>query len=125
MFDYLYYKLYQASIKSSIKDVPHLLAPIYMGGIIAVNIIVLSGFLAKIDIGYFLFSNSRIAAGLSVTIIVLVYLYYNKGKQSRILEKYSKETEARRKSGNAKVWIYVILSFLSIFAVALYKPGKI
>jgi hypothetical protein len=37
MLNYLYYKLYQASLKSSLKDIPEFMTSISFGGLISVN----------------------------------------------------------------------------------------
>jgi uncharacterized membrane protein YkvI len=125
MFDYLYYKLYQASLKSSLKEVPHILAPVYFGGLISVNILVIYLFLVKIDALPFLFTDKRQGGVLTALIIVLTMLYYRKAKRTTLIDKYSQEDERERKRGNAIVAIYVAVSFLLIFAVAFFRPGKL
>ena len=125
MFNYLYYKLYQASLKSSLRDVPQVLAPIFFGGLISANVLVVSGFLAKIDALPFLFSKNTQGGGFALILIFLAMLYFKKPRVARILEKYSRETEKERITGNIIVSVYVGLSFLLIFAVAFFRPGKL
>ena len=45
-------------------------------------------------------------------------------KYEFILDKYSQEDNKTRIKGNVVVSIYVVISFLSIFAVGLFKAGK-
>jgi uncharacterized membrane protein YkvI len=125
MFDYLYYKLYRAFLKSSLKEVPHILASVYFGGLISVNILVIYLFLVKIDALPFLFTDKKQGGVLTALMIVLTMLYYRKAKQTTLIDKYSQEDERERKRGNAIVAIYVAVSFLSIVAVAFFRPGKL
>ena len=74
MFDYLYYKLYQASLKSSLRDIPEFLAPIFLGGLISANILVISAFLSKIGLVPFLFSNSNQGGIFAFILIVITML---------------------------------------------------
>ena len=125
MFNYLYYKLYQASLKSSLSDIPEFLAPVFLGGLISVNILVISAFLAKLDILLFLFSNNTQAGIFALIIIVLTIFYYRKKRYKPIIKKYSQESQKERVRGNVIVAVYVALSFLLIFVVAFFKPGKL
>jgi hypothetical protein len=75
MFDYLYYKLYQASLKSSLDDIPEFLAPIYLGGLISANILAISAFLAKIDVLPFLFSSKEQGGVFALITIILIMFY--------------------------------------------------
>lgn len=125
MIDYLYYKLYQASLKSSLNDIPAFLASIFLGGLISVNVLVISAFLTKIDVLPFLFSDSRQASFFCFCLIILLMFIYRKKRYRKIIKKYSKEDEKQRIRGNIAVAVYVAISFLSIFAVAFFKPGKI
>lgn len=125
MFNYLYYKLYQASLKSSLRDIPEFLAPVFLGGLISANTLVLNAFLAKLDLVPFLFANRAQGGIFALVVIVLTMLYYRKGRYQPILKKYSQESDKARIRGNAIVAIYVGVSFLLIFAAAFFRPGKI
>jgi hypothetical protein len=125
MFNYLYYKLYRASLKSSLKDVPHILAPIYFGGLISINILVIYLFLVKIDVLPFLFTNKKQGGIFTALMIVLAMLYYRKAKRTTLIDKYFQESNKERKRGNAMVAVYVVVSFILIFAVAFFRPGKL
>ena len=123
MFDYLYYKLYQASLKSSLNDMPMFMTAVSFGGLIALNIFVIVGFLAKLDL--LPFYTNKHQAGLSVVAcIILTTFYFNKKRIELILKKYSQESNRKRIKGNIIVSLYVAISFLSIFAVAFFRPGK-
>jgi hypothetical protein len=125
MFDYLYYKLYRASLLSSLRDIPHILAPVYFGGLVSVNILVIYLFLVKIDALPFLFTDTKQGGMLTALMIVLAMLYYRKAKRTTLIDKYSLESNKERKRGNAIVAAYVVISFLLIFAVAFFEPGKL
>jgi hypothetical protein len=125
MLNYLYYKLYQASLNSSLKDTPEFMTSISFGGLISVNILVIYAFLAKINLLPFLFSD-KIQAGIFVFVIILfTMLYYNKKRYRLIQLKYSQENNKERIKGNIIIAIYVIISILSIFAVAFFRKGKL
>ena len=125
MFNYLYYKLYRASLKSSLRDIPEFLAPVFLGGLVSANILVISAFLAKLDVLPFLFSSKEKGGAFALVIIVLAMFYYRKERYRSIIKKYSQENDKERIRGNVIVAIYVTLSFLLIFAVAFFKPGKL
>jgi hypothetical protein len=125
MFNYLYYKLYQASLKSSLRDIPEFLAPVFLGGLISANTLVLSALLAKLDLAPFLFKNHTHGGIFAFVVIALAMLYYRKECYQPILKKYSEESEKERIRGNIIVTGYIAISFLSIFAVAFFIPGKV
>ena len=108
MFNYLYYKLYRANLTGSLRDIPQYITPIYFGLAISANIMLINAFLAKIDIGHFLFTDPKEGGLLTLIIIILSALYFNKKKQEIILSKYSTESEKERKKGNAIIAVYGI-----------------
>lgn len=125
MFNYFYYKFYQASLKSSLRDIPEFLAPVLMGGLISANILVISALSAKLDMAPFLFAN-RTQGGLFATVVIIFTgLYYRKERSRLILEEYAQESEKERIRGNFIVSVYVAVSFMSIFAVSFFKPGEL
>src|ERR1700692_546360 len=125
MLNYLYYKLYRAALKSSVKDIPNIAAGAWFGGLISANLLVIYLFLVKINILPYLFGNSMQGGWFFALFIVLAILYYKKDKRESILEKYSQESNDERRKGNTIVAVYVALSFLLIFAVAFFKPGTL
>jgi hypothetical protein len=125
MIDYLYYKLYQATLKGSLRDIPQFIAPVYFAGLISINILVVYVFFVKIDILPYIFRNAKQAGWLVGLLIVLSLLYFGKVKREAILQKYSNEDREKRIRGNIIVAIYVALSFLLIYVIALFRPGKL
>ena len=126
MIKYLYYKLYRASLKSSLHETAEFTATIFLGCLITINIIVISAFLAKIDVLPFLFSSKEQGALFCFTSIVLTNIYFLRKKRYKtIVKQYAQETDKKRIQGNIIVGIYVVVSFLLMFAVALFKPGKL
>jgi len=123
VIDYVYYKFFQAALKSSVKDIPHIAASAWLGGIIAANIFVVVGFLAKVTEKPLIFSSPQQGGWMAAVLIVIALVYYGKGRRYKTLEKYSSETNKQRIKGNVIVSVYVGLSFLLIFAVAFYRPG--
>ncbi len=125
MFEYLYYKLYQAVLKGSLRDIPRIITPIFLGCVISVNLLVINALLAKLDVITFFFTNKKYAGVLAAVLIALAILYYRDKKADYVLEKYSQENRSERIRGNIIVSVYVAISFLAIFAVAFFKPGKL
>jgi hypothetical protein len=125
MFNYLYYKLYQVSLKSSFRDIPEFFAPVFLGGLVSANILVISAFLAKINVMPFLFQNKEQGGLFALAVIVLAMFYYRKKRYRPIIKKYLQENDKKRIRGNVIVAFYVALSFFLIFAVAFFKPGKL
>ena len=124
MFHYLYYKLYQATLKGSLNDIAEYASSIYFGGLITLNIFVILGFLAKLKLMSFPFSN-KYEVGISMVICIvfsLIYFLYKK-RYKIIAEKYLKEDRKKRVRGNIIVSVYVVISFLAIFAVAFFRPN--
>ncbi|WP_158280872.1 hypothetical protein, partial [Pararcticibacter amylolyticus] len=115
----------KATLKSSLYDIPEFIAPVFLGGLIGANLLVINAFLAKINLLPFWFSSNQQAGGVSLILIVLMVLFYRKDKRKKILKKYSQESNKERVRGNIVVAIYVALSFLLIFVVAFFKPGQV
>jgi hypothetical protein len=125
MIDYLYYKLYQASLKSSLNDIPQIAAAALLGCLLSANILVLNAFLSKITSLPFLFANSKQGGAFAAIVISIAITYFRKDKRGSILEKYSLESKEERIKGSTIVACYAALSFLLIFVVAFFKPGKL
>lgn len=123
MLYYLYYKLYKAVLRGSLKDIPEFIAPIYFGGLLGINIIVIHLLLVKMNVMPYLFTDIKQGSILMAVLIILALLYFRKEKRETIIQKYSNEPNSQRIKGNVWVSIYVGISFLAIFAVGLYKPG--
>jgi hypothetical protein len=125
IFDYLYYKLNQATLKGSLKDVSNIAVPAYISCLIAANLLVLNAFLAKTTSIPFLFSNAKLAGFFCLGLILVFKLYYNQKRIESVLQKHSVEDNRQRVKGNIFISVYVAVSFLLIFAVAFFKPGQL
>ena len=126
MLDYLYYKIYRANLIGSAKDIAEFMAPLYLSALVFINLFVLGAFLRKIDLLPIFFQSKK---QVVVFIIFLFafnnFLFLYKKRYKKIISKYEQESEKERKKGNLIVWLYVIISFLLIFVVSFYKPGKL
>ncbi|MHB8859825.1 MAG: hypothetical protein ACYC6Z_10160 [Thermoleophilia bacterium] len=134
LFDYLYYKFYRAGLRSSLKEMPAFVAAVTFGGVIGLNIIVgviglniivVSLLIARLKIAPLIFPNKYWGGVLNIAIAILASIYYSGERRQKVIDKYSKETEKLRKRGNLLVKIYVVVSFLSIYAVAFIGPSKL
>ncbi len=124
MFHYLYYKLYQATLKGSLNDIAEYTSSIYFGALISLNIFVIVGFLGKLELMSFPFSNKYEVGILMVICILFSLIYFLYKKRYKIIaEKYLKEDRKKRVRGNIIVSVYVVISFLAIFAVAFFRPN--
>lgn len=124
MLNYLYYKLYRAHQKGSLNDIAEWVAMISLGALIGANLLVLGTFLRKVHILPFFFSDKMQVIAFMVGLLIMIFFFFmHKKRYKGIIEKYKAESERQRKKGNLYVWLYIVLSFLLIFAVAFYKPG--
>lgn len=124
--DYIYYKLYKATLVGSLKDIAEWAAVIYFSGLIFVNLFTAIGFLRKINVLPIFFSGkNQVIAFMIVLFLGGYFLFLHKKRYKIIIAKYEQESELERKKGNLIIWLYIIISFFLFFIVALYKPGKI
>ena len=124
--DYLYYKLYKATLIGSLKNIAEWAAMFYFSGLIFLNLLVAGAFLRKVDILPIFFTGKvQVIAFIIVLFIGAYFLFLHKKRYKIIIAKYEKESEPERKKGNLIIWLYIIISFLIFFVVALYKPGKL
>ena len=77
----------------------------------------------KLNLLPYLVTDTKQGGWLVVIGIILAFAYFRESKRLAILKKYSGESRKERIKGNTIVAIYVGLSFLSIFALGLFKPG--
>lgn len=124
-FDYVYYKLYKASLKSTMNTMPHAYTVMVMGLVVALNILTINALLAKFDIAKFLFQDAVFSGGLVALMVILLGVVYNKNQRDKILVRYDNESKTKKRTGSILVFLYVAISFLSIFAIALFRPGKL
>ena len=125
MFHYLYYKLYQASLKSSLRDIPEFMTAVSFGTLLSLNFITLCMLFAKLDIIPFLFANQTQGGIFAFINIILTMLYYRKKKSQSIIDSYSQEDRTERINGSVMVALYVAISVLLMFIVPLFRPGEL
>jgi hypothetical protein len=126
VFDYLFYKIYRATLLGSLKDIAAFATTCYFSLLIFINIYVAAAFLKKIDLIPF-FVTRKIQLGILICLFIAInyFFFIHSGRYKQIIMNYEQEVESRRKRGNLIVWVYVLVSFLMIFAIAFYKPGKL
>jgi len=73
--DYLFYKLYRAHEKGSLYDIAEYAAIINFGLLIWLNIFAINGFLTKLNLIPFFYSNGY-QAGLAVAVFILISCFY-------------------------------------------------
>ena len=125
LLSYLYYKLYSAALLSSLKDIPHFTACVWLSGLIGTNILVIYLFLVKINAVPYLFTSYKQGGWLIALTIIIAIIFFNKTRREAILNSYSDEAKKSRVKGNIITWTYVGISFLSIFAVAFFRKGHL
>ncbi|MFM9911625.1 MAG: hypothetical protein ACKVOW_20055 [Chitinophagaceae bacterium] len=124
MFEYLYYKLYQAASKSSLKDIPHIAVACWLATLLSLNFFLINAILAKTTSFPWFFKNYRTGGWFCFIVIILLVLYFSQKRRLAIIEKYSKEINTKRIKGNIVVTVYVLLSLILTFVAAFYRPGK-
>ena len=126
ILDYLYYKIYRATLIGSLKDIAEFVTPLYLAGLIGLNLLVLGTFLRKINLlPVFFQSKKQVIVFMICLFAISLTLFLYRKRYKKIITKYRRENEQERKKGNLFVWIYVIISFLLIFIAAFYRPGKL
>ena len=109
MLNYLYYKLYQAALKSSVKDIPNIAAGASFGALIAANTLVINGFLSKTISLPFLFTNPKQAAWLTGILIAIIILYFRKDKHWKQSLKNTPKKAMRIEEGVMLLLQYMLL----------------
>lgn len=121
--DYLFYKFYRASQRSSIPEVAGLLAEIFLTICLSFNFLAIVALLKKTDvINYFPSKNDFIYISIGIFLLTCL-LHFFKFRYKRIIEKYQNEDRTSKVRGNLIVTLYVILSFVLLLGSAFYKPG--
>jgi hypothetical protein len=111
-------------LKSSVKDIAEYMAAVAMGALFGINIVIVSAFLAKLDLLPFIYKTSTLGGTCTGILILFIGLFYIYGKRyEKVIEKYRDENEGQRLKGNIIISLYVLILFISIFLVAFFKPG--
>ena len=122
--DYLYYKLYKVMLKSSVKDIAEYMAAVAMGALFGINIVIVSALFAKLDLLPFIYKTSTMGGTSTGILIIFIGLYYIYEKRyEKVIVKYRNENKRQSLKGNIIISLYVLISFISIFLVAFFKPG--
>ena len=115
ILDYLFYKIYRANLIGSDKNIAQFVAPLYLGGLIFMNVLVLGAFIRKVDLVSFFFRNKiQVITFIICLFAISNFLLLYKKKYKKIITKYDNENEHERKRGNLIVWMYTLISFLLI-----------
>lgn len=124
--EYMYYKFYRAHLKGSLNDIAPFAAIVSLSLAFFANVFIIGVFLRKIDLLPIFFSKKRQVIFFMACLVIFNYfIFLNNKRYKAIIAKCEQESESQRKKGNFIVWLYVIISFLLIFVVAFYKPGKL
>lgn len=122
MFNYLFYKLHQATLRTSDSNIPEFMASIYLGSLINSNLVVLCFWMSKLKM---LPLNVVLYYQYMACIpFLLSFLYFRNKRFVRIFKQYSKENEKQRVRGNYLVLSYVIISFLLLLTFLIPKVYK-
>lgn len=120
--DYLYYKLYRATLVGSLKDIAEWAAMFYFSGIAFLNLYEIGSLLYKLKLLPFFFTSKNQVIICIISLFAISYfLFLHKKRYMKIIAKYENEKEIKRKQGNLFVWFYVIISMVLFFIVSLYK----
>lgn len=120
MLNYLYYKLYKAAGRTSYWIIASFSASLFFCLLISVNLVTVSLFLAGTYHVPLLASRNYLIALVAIASILILVFYYNKKRQTAILNRYSEESINQRILGNIALACYVILSYLLLIAAAVF-----
>jgi len=123
MIDYLFYKLFRASQRSSVPEIAGLLAEMFLTICLSFNFLAIVALLKKTNvINYFPTKNDFIYISIGIFMLTCL-LHFFKFRYKRIIEKYQNEDYTSKVRGNLIVTLYVIFSFAFLLGIAFYKPG--
>ena len=128
IFDYFFLKFYKGILKSSIPEFPRFMASWIFGIFINMNLFVVSGTLAKLDILPLLYSKISITIQLFI-LVLFIYLRYNKNRIELIKSRFvtfttDDEFFFKKNKLNVVFILYLVVSILTLFLVgAFFKPG--
>lgn len=120
---YLWYKLYRASLKSSLKEIPILFSGALFSLILHINIFTLSLLLSKMDVMPFIYKDKIYAIVGSIILLILTWIYFSGNRAKSIIDSFSIETDKQRVRGNIFVILYVSISITLFFLIIFYRPG--
>jgi Ca2+/Na+ antiporter len=122
IFDYFFLKFYNRIIKSDI-GAPRFYASVLLGGLINLNLMLISGILSKLDILPFMYNKAKVIIFFSIT-TAIVFFIYNKNRMESIKLKFSEDSfKVKKKKWNIIFILYIVVTFLTLFAISWYKPG--
>ena len=124
IFDYFFLKFYNGILKSSL-DFPRFGASLTFGLLVNLNIFETSMVLAKLDILPFIYPDNKPILYISTPVIAaILFLLYNKNRIEAIKLKFSKdELKPMKRKLNIAFILYIVLSIVSVFILAWWKPG--
>jgi len=124
IFDYFFLKLYNGTLKSSMPEFPRALPSLVLSLTIVVNLMIIDGFLAKLDIlPSVFFHKYTVVISLIIMFIFLLLRYKNKRIAEIKIKFASDEFKPRKKILNIAFVLYLVLTYILVFLVASYKPG--
>ncbi|MGQ1910793.1 hypothetical protein ACT3CE_13515 [Marinifilum sp. RC60d5] len=120
--DYIFYKLYRVSQRSSIPEIAGLLAELIFTICLSFNVLSFIVLLNKMSIiEYYPSKSSFILISVGIFIITSMLFFIN-SRYKHIVEKYKIESDMARSIGNLFVGVYVVLSFAFLLVIAFYRP---
>ena len=123
--DNIWYRLYKGTQSTSYRDKRGLPVALYLGSMIALNIIVLCiAFIKLFNLSYissildktFIYFYST----LTIVCIITVYFRYNKKKGERrlkVIKEHIGETKKQRVWGVVKTILYIVFTILSTYVL--------
>jgi hypothetical protein len=123
IFNYLWYNLYRAERKSSLKNIPYFLSGGILGCLISLNLMTINGLLAKLDLVPDIYSSLKTTVIIHGLTIILVMLYYRGNRAKKIIVKYDNWEKKERRKGTWLTIMFIMLSFIFMFIMVNYKPG--
>jgi hypothetical protein len=127
MYNYLFYKAYQAGKRSgNFEDMPLLAGVLWVGLCLIFNFFSLCFILEKYEIIRIkIDTRYKYIFALGVTLLLIIY-YSTGNRSSLIIEKYENKERLAGKSLNPIliVYLYLIMSFLIGTLCAMFKNGN-
>ena len=113
VFDFLYYRLYRAFLKTTAKDVAEYVACLWLAGLLAINVIVIT---KKTGFKPLEIMPPKVWSVLFIVpMFILFYFLFLRGKRYlQIIDRYKDETKQQRMRGNLILIAYVVVTFAAL-----------
>lgn len=115
-FNYLYFKLYIATLRGSLNDTAPFASTVCLGGLVAINLISAGVILSKLTVVPF-FLSSKYEAGILADLCILIFAFILKRVTIKKLSVIIKENQQRKNQRECSDY-YLFSYFTCLISIA-------